>query len=144
MFGGAQGHPWSQLARPLAGGSLAPRDLLVNVGEKESSYTLTAELAGVDPKDVVLETEGQVVKLSVTSQRSVEREVKDESGTTWHRVERSSGFNSRALRFPTDADVDARKLSANLVNGVLQVTIPKKEGEALKAAARHKVAIGGA
>jgi HSP20 family molecular chaperone IbpA len=74
-------------------------------------------------------------------------------GTRWHRVERSSQFASRALRFPDDADLSkARRVAnqasaaamthpltlhrtqvnANLDAGVLRVTIPKRPEAAPK------------
>lgn len=61
--------------------------------------------------------------------RSVSEEKQDErdetrEGITWHRVERSSSFNSRALRFPDAADLS--KVNANVENGVLRVTISKR------------------
>lgn len=61
-----------------------------------------------------------MLRLSVN--QSEEKTEGDASGT-WHRVERSSRFQSRALRFPDNADLT--KVSAKLENGVLSVDLPK-------------------
>jgi HSP20 family molecular chaperone IbpA len=62
--------------------------------------------------------------------RSVSDDKQDErdetrGGMTWHRVERASSFQQRALRFPDAADLT--KVEANVDNGVLRVCIAKRQ-----------------
>ncbi len=64
-------------------------------------------MPGVPKENIALEIEGKTVKVS--TQSTAEEEEKEAGtgpeGTTWHRVERSTQFASRALRFPEDADM---------------------------------------
>ncbi len=54
-----------------------------------------------------------------------------EGDVTWHRVERSSNFSSRALRFPDAADLS--KVNATMEGGVLRIDIGKRpESQAAK------------
>ena len=71
-------------------------------------------------ENITLEAEGQVLRLSV----SQESQKEDTSGDTWHRVERSSAFQTRALRFPDNADLSHVK--ADMEGGVLRVAIGKR------------------
>ena len=81
---------------------------------------LKAELPGVDPKDVDIRLENNV--LSLRGQRQLENEVKRES---YHRVERSYGTFSRSFTLPTV--VDQAAIKAEFKDGLLQVTLPKRE-----------------
>ena len=82
---------------------------------------------GVSKENISLEAEGQVLRLSVRQ----EEEKEDKSGDTWHRVERSSAFQTRSLRMPDDADLG--QVKADLDSGVLRVSINKRpEAEASK------------
>lgn len=64
--------------------------------------------------------DGNVLKISGT--RSHEQ-VKDTD--KWQRVERSQGQFLRRIRLPDNAQID--KVGAAVENGVLSVTIPKRE-----------------
>lgn len=78
---------------------------------------------GVKKENIQLEAEGQILRISVCEDKQEEKE-ETRSGITWHRVERSCNFNSRALRFPDAADLS--KVQANVENGVLRVCIAKR------------------
>jgi HSP20 family protein len=80
-------------------------------------------LPGVKKENIQLEAEGQILRISVCEDKQEEKE-ETRSGITWHRVERSCNFNSRALRFPDAADLS--KVQANVENGVLRVCIAKR------------------
>ena len=55
-----------------------------------------------------------------------EREDKgEESGVKYHRVERSSHFQRRAMRLPENADLS--NVAAKYENGVLRMSVPKME-----------------
>ena len=70
-----------------------------------------------------LDIEGDTLTLGVEKEQQHE-EQKAEAGITWHRVERSSQYQRRALRLPDNADLS--KVSAKYEDGVLMVDIPKK------------------
>lgn len=56
---------------------------------------------------------------------------RDEKGDTWFFSERQYGAFSRSFRMPADADGD--KVAANLKDGVLSLTVPKRAPDAPQA-----------
>ena len=99
------------------GGAWAPA---VDIYEQDGSIVLKAELPGVDPKDVDIRLENNV--LALRGERKLDTEVKRES---YHRVERSYGTFTRSFTLPSV--VDQEMIKAEYKDGVLRVTLPKKE-----------------
>ena len=92
----------------------------VDIYEQEGNIVLKAELPGVDPKDVDVRVENNV--LTLRGERKVDSDVKKEGS---HRVERSYGTFGRSFTLPTV--VDTEKIKAEYKDGVLRVTLPKRE-----------------
>jgi len=99
------------------GGSWAPP---VDIYEHDGNLVLKAELPGIDPKDVDVRVENNV--LTLRGERKFDGEVKRES---CHRVERAYGTFSRSFTLPNVVDTQAIK--AEFKDGVLRVTMPKRE-----------------
>ena len=93
----------------------APR---VNVSESENEYLVTAELPGVEKKDVHVKMNDHV--LTIEGERKQRKEEKTER---FHRVE--SFYGSFLRRFTMPEDTDAAKVSAEIDNGMLTVHIAK-------------------
>lgn len=91
----------------------------VDVYEDENGVKFTFELAGVDPKDVDVRFENNV--LTVKGEKKLEHAEKRDR---YHRMERVHGTFSRSFTLP--ATLDAEKIQADFKNGVLGVLIPKK------------------
>jgi HSP20 family protein len=101
-------------------GNLSTWTPLVDICEDQEAVRITAELPGMQQKDVKLS-----VKDGVLTIRG-EREFKDEQKKNdYYRIERSYGTFARSFTLPTQ--VDAEKIHANMKDGVLEVMIPKKE-----------------
>ncbi len=92
----------------------------VDVFETDEEFVLTAELPGVERKQIDLQVKDQ--SLLLKGKRNSGAEV---SQQVFHRLERPSGVFER--RFSLPADIDAEKIHANLNEGVLTVTLPKKQ-----------------
>jgi len=91
----------------------------VDVSETESEIIFTAEFPGFGKDEIDISVnEG---RLSISG----ERQFTEKEKTKHHRVERWYGNFYRSFLLPKSAD--AEKISANLKNGVLTVTMPKKE-----------------
>ena len=99
------------------GGQWAPS---VDIFEHEGNLVLKAELPGIEPKDVDVHVENNV--LTLRGERKFESEVKREK---YHRVERAYGTFSRSFTLPNV--VDTEKIKAEFKDGVLQVTLPQRE-----------------
>lgn len=91
--------------------------------ETPEAHVIKADIPGLKKEEVKVEVEeGRIIQIS--GERNVEEEDKNEK---WHRVERSSGKFLRRLRMPENAKVD--QVKASMENGVLTLTVPKKEVE---------------
>lgn len=94
----------------------------VNLWQGTDSAALTAELPGVDPKDVDISVKEDVVTIS--GQR---RPPETDDATVWHRRERAHGTFSRAVRLPFRVDPD--RVEARLQDGVLQMELHRPEAD---------------
>lgn len=92
----------------------------VNVYEDQEGLELTAEVPGLEPKDVDLRIENGV--LTIRGERKLEREDRKEN---YLRVERSYGTFLRSFTLPPT--VDTERVKAEYKNGVLRVQLPKRE-----------------
>jgi len=117
---------------PFAGfadaGPLAPK---IDVSEAKDGIEVTAELPGVEEKDVEVMLSGDT--LTVRGEKKVER---DEKETNWHVIERSYGAFSRAI--PLSYEPDPSKVEAKFDKGVLRIRLPKPAEIAKK---ERKIAI---
>ena len=92
----------------------------VDIYETESDIVLKAELPEVNQKDININIENNV--LTLKGERKFEKETKEEN---FHRIERSYGSFSRSFNLPCSIDKD--NVKASYKNGVLKITMPKKE-----------------
>ena len=92
----------------------------VDIYETENDLVLKADLPEVILKDIDVRVENQT--LTVSGERKFEQE---EAHKGYHRIERSYGNFVRSFAVPNLFDTD--KISAEFHNGVLTVTLPKKE-----------------
>jgi HSP20 family protein len=94
----------------------APTD----VSEDENTLRITMELPGVDPNDVRLSLENNVLTI-----RGEKKQQLDDTSERVHRFERTYGMLERTFVLPNT--VDSERIDARYENGVLLVTIPKAE-----------------
>jgi len=92
----------------------------VDIKEEEERYLITADVPGVETKDIEITMENGV--LSIKGERSIRSK---EQRQGYKRIERASGSFYR--RFSMPDTVDAEGITASSSNGVLEVTIPKKQ-----------------
>jgi HSP20 family protein len=92
----------------------------VDIYEQDGNIVLKAELPGIDPKDVDVRVENNI--LTLRGERKLDNEVKRES---YHRVERSYGTFTRSFTLPNM--IDTEKIKAEYKDGVLRMILPKKD-----------------
>jgi HSP20 family protein len=92
----------------------------VDIYETENELVLKADLPDVNEKDIDVRVENQT--LTIAGTRNFE---KTEAKKGFHRVERSYGNFVRSFAIPNTFDTD--NIKAGYQNGVLAVTLPKKE-----------------
>lgn len=96
----------------------------VDVKETDKELIVTAELPGLEEKDVeVLLTDGH---LAIKGEKKVEKEEKDEN---YYSCERLFGSFSRIV--PLHDGLDTKHIEARFKNGILTVEIPKTEETAI-------------
>jgi len=113
---------WDPFAQMLP--ALLEREPLVfspdfDVKETKEAFVFKADLPGVEVKDV--EVQATDNRLTISGKRSAEKEEKSE---TTYRCERSFGSFTRAFTLPAGGDLE--RVAAELKNGVLTVSVPKK------------------
>jgi HSP20 family protein len=92
----------------------------VDIYENAQNLVLKAELPGFDPKDVEVRVEDGTLHLK--GERKFESDVKKEN---YHRIERSYGSFARTFSLPSSVNAD--NVTAEYKDGVLTLTLPKKE-----------------
>lgn len=90
----------------------------VDVAENDKTFEVTADLPGVDQKDISVELKDDILTLSGEKKEEVEKKEKD-----YHLSERRLGSFKRLFRLPPG--VDENKASADFKNGVLKIAFPK-------------------
>jgi HSP20 family protein len=92
----------------------------VDIYENEEAVVVKAEIPGVERDQISVETKDGI--LTLHGERKFEKEVKEEN---YHRIERAYGTFHRSFSLPSS--IEQEKISAKFKDGVLEVTLPKKE-----------------
>jgi HSP20 family protein len=79
-----------------------------------------AELPGLEKEQIGVEVKDGI--LTLHGERKLEKEVKEEN---YHRIERAYGTFHRSFSLPSSVEQD--KIGAKFKNGILEVTLPKRE-----------------
>ncbi len=109
------------LSQWQAEGISAPR---LNVTENDTAFEIEAEMPGVKKEDVKVAIENQRVTIEGESKRDTERREGDNVVYSEH------GARKFMRSFMLPADVDEATAAAQMENGILKVTLPKKQGGA--------------
>ena len=91
-----------------------------DVYEEEDRFVVEAVIPGLEAKDIRIEVEGNVLKVS-----SERKDEAADSKRTYLTRERRLGTVNRSFRLP--ANVDASKVEASYKQGVLKIELPKRE-----------------
>ena len=90
----------------------------IDMSEDEKAYKISAELPGIDAKDIDVSVTGDMLVL-----KGEKRQEKKEKDKNYHFSERSYGSFQRAFELPES--VDRNKVAADFSKGVLTITLPK-------------------
>lgn len=96
-------------------------DFSVDIKEDEDNYTLIADLPGLDKNNIELNYTDNI--LSIRAHQEQEQEEKHAEGKYIRRERSSQTYNRQFLI----ENVKAEEIKASFENGVLNVTLPKKE-----------------
>lgn len=91
----------------------------VDIVENEKAFEITAEVPGVDEKNLSVKVVNGTLQL-----KGEKREERDETSKSYHLTERRYGAFERVFNLPKTVDAD--QIKAAFKSGVLTVTLPKK------------------
>jgi len=91
----------------------------VDIYETENELVLSAEVPGIEEKDIEIKIEDST--LSIRGVRNFEKETKEEN---YHRIERAYGSFFRSFTLPDH--IDQERIHAEHESGVLKIHMPKK------------------
>jgi HSP20 family protein len=98
----------------------------VDVAETDKEIEITAELPGLERKDVEISLEDDVLTIRGEKKSESVQDNKKDKGSdnkNYHLTERSYGVFYRVLQLPPG--IDPSTVKATMSNGVLKITIPK-------------------
>lgn len=91
-----------------------------DVSETEKEYLITAEIPGIDVKDLDITLSNGI--LTIKGEKKKEEETKERN---YHYIERQYGSFERRFKIPETVKTD--KLDATYNNGILKLSLPKSE-----------------
>lgn len=92
----------------------------IDIYENDNSIIINAELPGMDKKDVDINVTDNM--LTIKGEKKFDKQIKKDN---YHKCERCYGTFSRTFTLPDSVNPDDVK--AQFKNGILEVSIPKKE-----------------
>lgn len=118
-------NPLEAMFGPLATGRMGDtlRVPSADVIERENDIQVVMEIPGMNPDDLDIDLENNV--LTVSGEKREEREQDGDTGSTYHLSERRYGRFSRTFLLPRDVESD--NIRARCENGLLRITVPKSE-----------------
>lgn len=102
----------------------------VNISESETAYLLELAAPGLNKEDFKLNVQANRLVISAKKEAVKEQEKKAENAVKYTRKE--FNFTSFQRAFTLPKNVDASKVEATYTNGILTVSVPKKEEEKVK------------
>jgi len=109
-----------RISRPLA--IAEPGDIRLDVTENDKDYQVRAEIPGAKKEDMRVHVDGNFVSISA----EVRKDKEEKSGG---RVLVRESYYGRVSRgFSLAHEIDDKAVAAKLEDGVLKLTLPKREG----------------
>ncbi|MDO8438421.1 MAG: Hsp20/alpha crystallin family protein [Nitrosomonadaceae bacterium] len=103
----------------------APR-IKIDLTENDKAYTVRAQIPGLKKEDVKVQVDGNRVSISAESKQ--EKEEKEGERVIFRECRQGSSYRS----FTLDSAVDETQAQAKYENGILELTLPKKNGSTTK------------
>jgi HSP20 family protein len=101
-------------------------EIRIDLSENDKNYSVRAEIPGARKEDIKVQVDGNRVSISAETKQDKEEKKGD-------KVIASECYRGTSYRsFTLDSDVDESKADARYENGILELTLPKKEGSATR------------
>ncbi|HJV62149.1 MAG TPA: Hsp20/alpha crystallin family protein [Albitalea sp.] len=116
--------------RPLAFGAEAPAEIRMDLTENDKDYQVRAVIPGAKKEDIHVTVDGNFVSIVA----EVKKEKEEKSGGRV--LMKESYYGSASRGFSLAHEIDDKRVVAKLEDGVLKLTLPKREGNGM-----HRIAI---
>jgi len=93
--------------------------LKLDVREEDNFFEIIADVPGVPKENLNVDVKNNILTISAEKIKNSEQK-----GDHFTRIERSTGFTSRSFTLPEN--IESERISADLMNGVLRLNLPKK------------------
>ena len=100
----------------------APAEIRLDVTENDKSYDVRAEIPGAKKEDIHIKVDGNFVSISA----EIKKDKEEKSGGRV--VLKETYYGSAARGFSLAHEIDAKGVVAKLEDGMLKLTLPKREG----------------
>ena len=100
-----------------------PSGIRIDITENDKEFLVTADLPGARKDDVRVSVDGNYVSISA----EVKKDEEKKEGRT---VIKETYRGTMSRSFSLGSDIDEKAASAKMENGVLALTLPKRQGEA--------------
>ncbi len=114
------------MRRPLSTDSETISPIKIDMTETDKNYTIRAEIPGVKKGDVKVNVDGNFVSISAETKQKKEK--KEKGKVVCSECCQGSSYRS----FTLDSNVDEAKSQAKFEDGILELTLPKKNGAGAK------------
>jgi HSP20 family protein len=111
-----------RFALPMRLADDAPGEIRIDVTEKDKDYEVRAQIPGAKKEDIRVQVEGNFVSISA----EVKKDKEEKSGGRV--VLKETYYGSASRGFSLAHEIDAKGVVAKLEDGVLKLTLPKREG----------------
>jgi len=115
-----------RFALPMRLAEETPGEIRIDVTEKEKSYEVRAEIPGAKKEDIRVKVEGNFVSISAEVRKDKEEK------SAGRVVLKETYYGSASRGFSLAHEIDAKAVVAKLEDGVLKLTLPKREGSSSK------------
>ncbi len=115
-----------RFALPMRLAEDTPGEIRIDVTEKDKDYEIRAEIPGAKKEDIRVKVEGNFLSISA----EVKKDKEEKSGGRV--VLKETYYGSASRGFSLAHEIDAKGVVAKLEDGVLKLTLPKREGSSSK------------
>ena len=98
-----------------------PSDIRVDISENDKEYLVSAEILGAKKEDIRVSIDGNYVSIAA----EIKKELEEKHGRT---LTKETYHGSVSRGFTLGSDVDEKTAVAKLEDGVLRLTLPKRQG----------------
>ena len=115
-----------RFALPMRLAEETPGEIRIDVIEKDKGYEVRAEIPGAKKEDIRVKVEGNFVSISAEVRKDKEEK------SAGRVVLKETYYGSASRGFSLAHEIDAKAVVAKLEDGVLKLTLPKREGSSSK------------